>query len=430
MTMRSKSSVLSYLYGLQKFGIKLGLRNIDLLLGTVGHPEHAFPSVHIAGTNGKGSTSAMIAAMLRAAGFTVGLYTSPHLVDFNERIRINGRPITDATLVRYAALLRPAIDELNGTFFEATTAIAFKHFADRRVDIAVIETGLGGRLDATNVLTPLVSVITTIGKDHTEILGSTIAKIAREKAGIIKPGVPCVMGIVPPAAKKVLCARAEVNSSPIIAVENIIVDEQAEGLLTFTTPARRYASIELSLKGNFQRANAAAAIAAIEVIHAKGFPVSPSALREGLRRVHHFTGIEARLQVITRHPMLICDVAHNPAAVDVLASAIGGIPHAKLHVVMGVMKDKDYRGMIERLVSLHPEFYAVQASIARSLSAGDMAEAITDGGGSVSQYATIAAALRATRRAAAADDLILVTGSHYVVGEAMAVLKRAGRNKI
>jgi dihydrofolate synthase / folylpolyglutamate synthase len=429
MTMTSKSSVLSYLYGLQKFGIKLGLRNIEFLLETLGHPERDFPAVHIAGTNGKGSTSSMIAAMLRAAGYRVGLYTSPHLIDFNERIRVNGKKIPDRALIRYTARLRPAIDARNATFFEATTAVAFRYFADRGVDIAVVETGLGGRLDATNVLTPLVSVITSIGLDHTDILGATLGKIAREKAGIIKPGVPCVIGSVPPAAKKVLLRRAAANSSPVIAVEEIGVEAGGDGSLTIRTSAHRYRSIDLSLRGAFQRTNAAAAVAAIEQIQSQGFRLSNAAIREGLHRVRRLSGIEGRVQIVERRPLLICDVAHNPEAAGVLVDAVRGIPHEALHLVFGVMKDKDYRTMIRRFAELDPEFYAVQASIARSLPSSDLAAAIEQAGGAVRSYASIAAALRAARRAASSRDMILVTGSHYVVGEALRMLRQKAPRK-
>jgi dihydrofolate synthase / folylpolyglutamate synthase len=426
--MNTKASVLTYLYGLQKFGIKLGLRNIEFLLRTLGNPELKYPTVHVAGTNGKGSTSSMIAAMLRAAGYRVGLYTSPHLIEFNERIRVNGTPISDDALVRYAARLRPSIDERNATFFEATTAIAFQYFADRKVDIAIVETGLGGRLDATNVLTPLVSVITSIGMDHTEILGNTIGKIAREKAGIVKPGVPCVLGRMPAAANKIFFRIASANSSPVIVVDDIIVDEHGDGTLTFQTPAHRYTSIDLSLKGEFQQGNAAAAIAAVEQIQGKGFTLSRTAIREGLRRVGHFSGLQARMQIVGHRPLLVCDVAHNPDAIDALTSAVRAMTYASVHLIFGVMKDKDYPAMIRRLEELHPDFYAVHASIPRSLPSSELAEAIAEAGGRVKPYASISSALRAAQKAAAPRDLILVTGSHYIVGEALSALKH-GRTK-
>jgi len=424
MTTSSKASTLSYLYGLQKFGIKLGLRNIDSLLGTLGHPERNYPTVHIAGTNGKGSTSSMIASMLRASGYSVGLYTSPHLVDFNERIRVNGRKISDAALVRYAARLRPSIDRLNGTFFEATTAIALQYFSDRGVDIAVLETGLGGRLDATNVVVPLVSVITSVGLDHTEILGATIGKIAREKAGIIKPGVPCVLGAVPGGAKKIILRRAAANSSPIIDVDTITVDVHADGSIDIRTPVRRYASVRLSLKGEFQHGNAAAAIAAVEQLATRGFRMSAASVRGGLQRVGSLTGIRARLQIVERRPLVVLDVAHNPDAMTVLASSIRRMPHARLHIVFGVMRDKEYRSMLRSLAALDPVFYAVQASIDRSLPSAELASAIAEEGGRGKRCASIASALNAARRAAAENDMILVTGSHYIVGEAVTVLKR------
>ncbi|MGE5315076.1 MAG: bifunctional folylpolyglutamate synthase/dihydrofolate synthase [Acidobacteriota bacterium] len=427
MTLRSKTRTLSYLYGLQKFGIKLGLRNSEQLLAGLDNPHRAFPSVHIAGTNGKGSTSSMIAAVLSAAGYRVGLYTSPHLIDFNERIRINGRNISDSALVRYAEMIRPAVDRCNATFFEATTAIAFRYFADRRVDIAVVETGLGGRLDATNVLTPLVSVITSIGKDHMDVLGDTIAKIAREKGGIIKPGVPCVAGRMPAQAKKVLERIARANSSRMIAVQDSAVDLLPDGTLTLEVPGRTITSVELSLKGTYQKDNAAAALCALNELAGNGFAISDDAIRRGFDNVGRLSGLRARMQIVERRPMLICDVAHNPDAARVLADSIRLIAHRRLHLIFGVMKDKDYRPMIRTLSELGGRFYCVQASIERSLSASDLFAVVTEEGGEAEQCSTIASALRAARAAAHPDDLILVTGSHYIVGEAMSVMKQRKR---
>lgn len=422
--LNSKSTTLAYLYGLQKFGIKLGLRNIELLLESVDHPELSFPAVHIAGTNGKGSTSSMIAAVLTAAGYRVGLYTSPHLVEFNERIRINGRPVSDRTLVRLTNLLKPAIDGCGATFFEATTAIAFRYFAERHVDIAVIETGLGGRLDATNVLTPLVSVITSIGMDHTEVLGSTLALIAREKGGIIKPGVPCVVGRMPVQAKNVLARIARANSSPLIAVQEIAAVLSPDGMLSVHTPGRGYASITLSLKGEYQKDNAVSALAALEQVRSKGFAFSACDVREGLGHVGRLTGLKARLQTVGRKPQMICDVAHNPDAMRVLVDAVRALRKAKVHLIFGVMKDKQYGPMIRTLGKLNPTFYAVEASIARSLPVSALCSAIADEGYAAGEYHSIDAALSAARKAAGDDELILITGSHYIVGEAMTALAK------
>ncbi|HLP18145.1 MAG TPA: folylpolyglutamate synthase/dihydrofolate synthase family protein [Bacteroidota bacterium] len=432
MTLRSKSSALSFLYGLQKFGIKLGLRNIRHLCASLGHPETRFSSVHIAGTNGKGSTSSMIAAVLTAAGYKVGLYTSPHLVEFNERIRINGRSISDRSLIRYANLIRPDVEQLGATFFEATTAIAFRYFADNHVDIAVVETGLGGRLDATNVLNPRVSVITSIGKDHTEVLGTTIEQIAREKGGIIKPGIPCVLGRMQTRAKKCLESIARANSSAVLSVEDIAVGLHSDGTLSFETPGHRYISIDLSLKGEFQWGNAAAAIAALEVLKGQGFRIPDADLRIGLSCVGQLTGLKARLQIVRRRPRILCDVAHNPDAARVLAASIAEMAHRTIHIIFGVMKDKDFDPMIQALAALQPKFYAVEASIARSLPAGDLCRALIDAGCDAEAYGTIRSALASAVAHAHADDIILITGSHYVVGEAMVAMKRGaaqGRKK-
>jgi dihydrofolate synthase/folylpolyglutamate synthase len=423
MPQSSSHATLEYLYGLQKFGIKLGLHNIRAILRSLGHPEKRFPSVHVAGTNGKGSTSSMIASVLTAAGYRVGLYTSPHLIRFNERIRINGKMISDADLVRYTDKVRPAVEKNRATFFEATTAIAFQYFADRAVDIAVIETGLGGRFDATNTLMPLVSVITSISKDHTQQLGKTIAAIAAEKGGIIKRRVPCVYGGGNVAAKKVLRTIAATKESPFLVRSECTVILKATHVidgerLTLLTERALYENVLVSLPGAYQRENYAAAILALEILGAKGFLVNAKELRRGMGNIARFTGLRGRCECLRREPLVLLDVAHNPDALTRLLALLGAVPYTKLRVVFGVMKDKDYRSMAALLAPLDPIVYAAAPAIGRALPSDTLQRVLVGKGMQASAFESVESALFAALKNQKKGEVLLIAGSHYVAGEA------------
>ncbi|HEV8538093.1 MAG TPA: folylpolyglutamate synthase/dihydrofolate synthase family protein [Bacteroidota bacterium] len=453
---------IQFLYDLQLFGIKVGLKNIRTLCGVLNHPEREFPSIHIAGTNGKGSTASMIASILSASGYRTGLYTSPHLLQFNERIRIDGKQISDEEIGEYTKFLTPAINKMKATFFEATTAIAFKHFADRNIDIAVIETGLGGRLDATNVVTPLLSIITNIGLDHTEYLGSTYAHVAREKGGIIKKGIPCLTATTEPSALKTLERIAKARDSQLFQAETAsdveILESTLRGLkvtirptaragfrLRLNIPSRTPRGISappqqsvphsmrdfgsastirnliLPLPGSHQIPNLQLALLAIQ--HLKehmGFNrISSSNIRKGLAKIRRFSGIRGRLDIIRLSPLVIADVAHNPAAVSTLVDVLSHLINRKCLVVFGVMKDKDYLDMARRLAHISRLTIAVQPATDRALASREIARifrgdhaASTDGG-------SVAKGLATALRRARDKEPILVTGSHFVVGEAM-----------
>ena len=350
-------STILYLYSLQRFGMKFGLRNIRTLLRTIGDPQKEFPSIHVAGTNGKGSTAAMIAAIYSAAGYRVGLYTSPHLVRFNERIRINGIDIADRDVTRIVRILRPAIEKTQSTFFEATTAVAFRYFAEQRVDIAVIETGLGGRLDSTNVIRPIVSVITSIGKDHTEQLGRTYSSIAGEKAGIIKSEVPIVVGNVRGAALAVIRDTAFSKHSALLLSRNIKIPR----------------NIILQLRGPYQLDNARCAIAAV-TLTADRFLIGDAAVKHGLEKTMELTGLRARCETIHLSPTVILDVAHNPDGMRALIGQLNTMPIRKLIVIFGVMKDKDYTSMLGAFKSLKPTIICTQPVTDRALSVQKLCE--------------------------------------------------------
>ena len=421
-------STIDYLYGLEKFGIKLGLHNIQVLLKAFGDPQNEFRSVHIAGTNGKGSTSSMIAAVLCASGYKVGLYTSPHLVKFNERIRIDGRMISDADLVGYSRLLRPKIDALRATFFEATTAIAFRYFADCHVDIGVIETGLGGRLDATNVLVPSVTVITTIGKDHVEHLGHTLREIAFEKGGIIKPGVPCVVGVRNPTALRELKSIATRRHSQFIKVgkqkySNLHKKTGASANLTVETSKKIYGNLRLPLAGEFQLQNAAVALTALEQLEARGVPIQPTAIKKGFTNIRSLTGILGRFETLRSRPRIILDVGHNVDGISAAVSSLKSINYRKLSIVFGVMKDKDVRGMVRVLSVLKPRVFAFQPAMERALNPATIVKLFRRMKCAAQAFPDAMSAVDNAMRSLRSDNLLLICGSHYVAGEVLQVME-------
>ena len=407
--------------------MKFGLKGIHALLGSLNHPEKQFPSIHIAGTNGKGSTASIVAAILTAAGYKTGLYTSPHLVHFNERIRINGKPIASRTVSRLASIVRPEVEKRNLTFFEAVTAIAFTYFAESKVDIAVVETGLGGRQDATNVLHPLVSVITTIGKEHTQILGTKIERIAFEKGGIIKMGIPCVTGVNSQKAIQVLRSICKKKKSTLIWIslkDAFIRRSSLDGLVAdYLVKGHRLKNVKVSLAGNFQVMNSLLALRAIEVAAQRGkLRITEESIREGLENIQQLSGLQGRLSVICRDPLILIDVAHNPEAVRALCETLRRLLVGKLVIVLGVMTDKDYRQIIFSLQDVAKKVFLVAAKTDRSRRVGDLAAEFRRWGVLVEESGTVAHGVESALQGC--DGLpLLITGSHFVVGEALAILR-------
>ncbi len=434
-SVNSYSATLKYLYGLQSRGMKFGLRNMRHLLDSAGNPETRFASIHIAGTNGKGSTSAFLASIAMEAGYATALYTSPHLVRFTERIRINGREIPERRLVDYAKTLRQAIEEVHATFFEATTCIAFQYFADEGVDVAIVEAGLGGRLDSTNVLTPLASVITNVGLDHTDILGKTIRSIAKEKGGIIKPMTPLVTGSEDPKALKVFQRIAKINDSPFQKASNVVKQRVDSGSNRVSFQSRSFSipSINLGLAGPHQFLNARLALATIQVL--KNDPalrsnisrVNTASVRRGLINVVRNTGLHGRLETFGRKPRYIMDVAHNPPGIRSLVNALRALGHKNLIVVFGVMKDKDYPAIVSQLKRIATAIVAVSPRVKRSLSARMLYRYIRSKGIQARLGGTVREGLKLAGKDVRHSEPIIVTGSHYVVGEALefALRKRA-----
>ena len=407
--------------------MKFGLKGITRLLKVLNDPHRQFATIHIAGTNGKGSTASMLAAMFCAAGYRTGLYTSPHLVDFTERIRVDGNQISRRQVARFVDALRPSILRHQPTFFEATTAIAFAHFAEKKVAIAIIETGLGGRLDSTNVVRPLASVITNIGLEHTEVLGTTIEEIAREKAGIIKHHVPCVTAVSQRSALAIIRAVCKKRNARLIhasrfdasiremSLDQTIADMSVRGI--------RYERLRCSLSGVLQLRNAALALATVHEVNKSGkFSISEPFIRLGLSRVQELTGFNGRLNLVRRNPPVILDVAHNADGTRQLAASLRDLDLHNLLVVFGVMKDKDCTAMARALQPLAGEVIAVAARTERSRAAGEVAGAFKMPPGKMTAAFSVREGVRLALQRSRQRTPILITGSHFVVGEALQLL--------
>ena len=405
---------LQYLYNVapafEKVGAgayKEGLSNTIALDEHFGHPHTHYKTIHVAGTNGKGSTSHTLAAYLQLCGYKVGLYTSPHLVDFNERIRVNGQPIPHQYVIDFVEQERQFFEPLQPSFFELTTAMAFKYFAEQHVDIAVIEVGLGGRLDCTNIITPLLSVITNISFDHTGFLGDTLAKIAGEKAGIIKPGVPVVVGETTPETRPVFEGKAAELHAPIFfAEENPLV-----------TPELLSA---FALKGTCQTKNLNTILNAIRVLSERcGIGENSDTVSSALNSVVSLTGLRGRWEVIQQQPLVICDTGHNLAAWEYLADSIritaeccGG----RLHIVFGMVDDKDVNAVLD-LLPHDAIYYFTQADTHRAIPSEKLFSLATSRHLQGESFPDVKSAYSAAMRNANASDFVYVGGSSYVVAD-------------
>ena len=429
----SYSSIIEYLYALQKHGIKLGLETMQILLDRIGNPHRSLRVLHIGGTNGKGSTAAMVASVLQHSGRRVGLYTSPHLVDFRERIRVNGCMITEDQVEELIARLRAVIkDTLEPTFFEMTTALAFLHFADMEVDVAVLEVGLGGRFDATNVVEqPLASAITTIGLDHQEYLGQTEEAIAFEKGGIIKPFVPVVIGRIGQEAEQVLRRIARDRLAPLWQLgRDFAIDGNRPEGLTYRGATRVFEGLTCGLAGRHQWDNAACALALLEAAGRAGIETDEVAVRDGLRMVSW----EGRLESIDEYPKVMLDGAHNPAAAHALAGYLKDFsishPASRIILVWGMMRDKDRRGFIEPLLPFVSEIVLTQATLARSATVQELRATLQEWHGPVLEAGLPLDALAAARNRAMPHDLICIAGSLMLLGDIKAAVRGCGLSPI
>jgi dihydrofolate synthase/folylpolyglutamate synthase len=389
----------------------------------MGNPHQKFKSIHIAGTNGKGSTAAIIDFILRRSGYKTGLFTSPHLVDFRERIKVRGKVIPRTKVVQFVNEQRGYIDKMGISFFEASTALAFQHFAQERVDIAVVETGMGGRLDATNVLSSEVSVITNLSLEHTQYLGSTLAKIAGEKAAIVKRGVPTVSGVTERESLKVIEERCRQLSSPLLLLgreaESQVEEVSSSGTkFSLQTQSNHYKDLWLNLLGSHQVSNGSLAIMAVEELAERGWRIEESGIREGMRGVDW----PGRFQIWSQRPLLILDVAHNQGGTEVLAKALREIfPQRKKVILFGVMEDKDYPQMIRNFEEVTSYFVFTRPQTDRAaVPPHILAQKLKRKGYQIRE--DIPGALDFALASLPPDGLLCVTGSHYTVGEAIVYL--------
>ncbi|WP_228239062.1 bifunctional folylpolyglutamate synthase/dihydrofolate synthase [Allomuricauda sp. M10] len=373
------------------------LDNIIQFSSYLGNPELKFKSIHIAGTNGKGSSSHMLASILQEAGYKVGLYTSPHLKDFRERIKINGKEVDKDFVKDFIAKHKTFLEYHKLSFFEMTVGMAFTYFAEEKVDIAIVEVGLGGRLDSTNIITPEVSLITNIGLDHTHILGDTLEKIALEKAGIIKPGVPVVISERQPETETIFTLIAKQLRSKIVFADTL---DQLE----YTT----------DLLGDYQQNNMRGVVATIQQL--EHFKVSEKAISEGLKKVVANTGLMGRWQILQRNPLVVCDTAHNKEGLQWVIPQIAKQPYQKLHIVLGFVSDKDVKGVL-KLFPKDAHYYFVRPNISRGMDVDVLQKLAEEEGLSGKAHASVKKGLKKALSKASKDDMIYVGGSTFVVAE-------------
>lgn len=409
--------------------LKADLTNTLALCRHIGNPQHKFKTIHIAGTNGKGSSSHMLAAILQTAGYKTGLYTSPHLRDFRERIRVNGQMIPENNVIDFVESQKQLIEEIEPSFFEVTVAMAFQHFEREKVDIAVIEVGLGGRLDSTNIITPLLSLITNIGFDHVNILGDTLPKIASEKAGIIKPGVPVVIGERHPETMQVFIDKAiETHSELTFAADewNIsaakgisstdLLEVEVQSVQHDDNQPPHYKSLALDLTGSYQVKNVAGVLSAIEKLRQLGFNISDEHVKIALTKVKSLTGLMGRWQILKRNPLVVCDTGHNEDGIKEVLKNIRLQIFEKLHMVIGMVRDKD----ISKILGLLPPdatYYFCSPDIPRAKPVDELLQEASQAGLKGTAFNSVAEALYAAESKASEADLIFVGGSTFVVAE-------------
>ena len=408
--------------------LKPDLNNTIKLCSALGDPQNKFKSVHIAGTNGKGSTSHALAAVMQDAGYKTGLYTSPHLIDFRERIIINGVPVSEEWVVDFVAKHKALIEEVNPSFFEITVAMAFDYFAEECVDIAVIETGLGGRLDSTNIVTPLLSIITNISYDHKDLLGNTLAEIAAEKAGIIKPNVPLVVGEQNDDTERVFFEHSVHKQSPMYYAQSlwgmvrVRQDAKYQYYKAVNNAKREMYDLHTDLLGNYQQHNIKTVLTAAEILSHKGFNLSIPGTLHALSRVKKTTGLRGRWDWLQEHPTVICDVAHNPAGLREVLQQWQQVDATTKHIVVGFVKDKD----VAEALALFPRdnvYYFCNANIPRALPANELKEIAERAGLRGNAYATVTGAVLAAKDNMKSTHALLITGSFFIVGEALSMWK-------
>lgn len=396
---------------------KEGLANTLALDAHFNHPHRKFRSIHVAGTNGKGSVAHTLAAILQTAGYKTGLYTSPHLIDFRERIRVNGKMITESAVIDFIENERTFFEPLHPSFFELTTALAFKYFAEQKVDIAVIEVGMGGRLDCTNIITPLLSIITNISLDHVQYLGHTTPQIAHEKAGIIKPNTPVIVGETTQETRPVFITTAKENNAPILFADEeheILSSTQSKDYRIYKT--RHFNEIKGQLCGSFQDKNTATILAATNALIKAGIKLNINHITTGFAHVCQLTGLKARWQKVATAPDIICDTGHNTGAISYIAEQLRLLPTKKLYIIIGMAADKDINGVL-RLMPKKAEYYFTKASVKRALDEYKLQDIANKEGLHGYVFPNVKSAFAAVREKSTPDDTIFIGGSTFVVAD-------------
>ena len=430
------SETIEYLYSLlpiyQRVGApayKPGLKNIELLCAEIGNPQNKFPTIHIAGTNGKGSTSHYIASILQSAGYkNVGLHTSPHLKDFRERIKISGAMISEQDVVDFVARYKGVIEHIDCSFFELSVAMAFYFFAKAKCDVAVIEVGMGGRLDSTNIITPVLSVITNISFDHMALLGDTLEKIAFEKAGIIKPNIPVVIGETQAETKPVFLKKAEECNAPIYFADDIYKTTNPGNSTENKKPylvvdilknGKTYISgLYSELVGSYQLKNIQTVFCAVDKLNETGYAISKEQAIHGIKNVITQTQLLGRWQTLSTNPLIIADTGHNEAGIKEVLNQLKTIPYKKLHFVFGIVKDKDPATVL-KLLPKDATYYFSKANIPRSLDENELMEIAAGFGLKGKAYPNVKEALESARSNASENDIVFVGGSTFIVAEAL-----------
>ena len=403
-------------------GYKEGLSNTQAFDEHFGHPHQSFATIHVAGTNGKGSVSHTLASVLQECGYIVGLYTSPHLVDFRERIRINGRPISEEYVVDFVERERAFFEPLHPSFFEVTTALAFKYFSDKHVDIAVVEVGLGGRLDCTNIINPIVSVITNISFDHQQFLGETLDKIASEKAGIIKRGTPVIIGENHPQTRPVFEAKARKMGAPIIFAEDepevISAQPTEDGGMHYET--KHVGIFDGDLGGIYQQKNLNTVLYTLKMVEKLGYLCFPGRncieLHNGVGKVCSNTGLMGRWQTIQQKPHVVCDTGHNVGGWQYLSRQLAMVKCEKMHIVFGMVNDKDIDSVLE-LLPKQAIYYFTKANTKRALNEQSVRLLAVNHALSGNSYPSVYEAYSAAMKQAGDNDFVFIGGSSYVVGD-------------
>ena len=413
---------MEWLFSLERAGIKYDLNNITALLDFLGNPQDSFKAIHIAGTNGKGTVASIINSMLIQAGKSTGLYTSPHILDFRERVIVNGKMISKKFILEFTNNLIPLIEKIQPSFYEVNTAMAFEYFKLKKVEYGVVETGLGGRLDSTNVLKPILTIITSISIEHTDYLGDTIEKIAFEKAGIIKKGVPCVVGNLVPAALNVVRDRAaELGSNLTIASQSVktVIEKYGNDGFTFNiiSGKKEIKGLKFPTQGDYQKINIATSYAAQMLLSSnEGIKFTDRIIKKGFSNLISNSLFHGRFQFIRHHPKIIIDVSHNPEALSNLLESLRNVKYNKLYVLFGLLKDKDHKACIEQIEKLSGEVILTKPNYIRAAEPLDIFDFVTKKNDFIvlDDYSLAVSYIKEKIKK---DDLLLVTGSFFMVSD-------------